>query len=76
VRIRLKIAEDWSGHPAMYFRVILSDEASRKDGLAEVTGRVKQRLFGELGLAAFNHIPYFRFRSESEQATLRDTAWD
>jgi hypothetical protein len=76
VRIRLRIAEDWSGHPAMYFRVILSDEASRKDGLADVTGRVKEKVFDELGLAALAHIPYFRFRSESEQATLQDAAWD
>ncbi len=28
VRIRLNIAQDWSGDPAIYFRVILSDEAS------------------------------------------------
>jgi len=75
VRIRFRIAEDWSGHPAMYFRVILSDEVSW-DRLEDVTGRVKEKVFDELGLAALAHIPYFRFRSESEQATLQDAAWD
>jgi hypothetical protein len=76
VRIRLNVALDWSGDPAMYFRVILSDEASREDRLAEITGRVSGRLFDDLGLAKMDHIPYFRFRSQSEQTKLQEKAWD
>src|SRR6266849_4585304 len=75
VRIRFNVARDWSEHPAIYFRVILSDEASRKERLAEVTGRVSGMLFDELGLAGMDHIPYFRFRSQSEQAKLQEKAW-
>jgi hypothetical protein len=56
--------------------VLLSDHASRSDRLANVTGRVSAKLFDELGLASLDHIPYFRFRSESEQARLKDPAWE
>jgi hypothetical protein len=76
VRIRFNVAQDWSEHPAVYFRVILSDEASRRDRLPDVTGGVSERLFDELRLAELDHIPYFRFRSKSEQAKLQDKAWD
>jgi len=76
VRIRLNVRPDWSGEPALYFRVILSDEASRRERLADVTDRVSATLFDKLRLATLEHIPYFRFRSQSEQAALRETAWD
>ena len=76
VRIRFNVAQDWSEHPAIYFRVVLSDEASREGRLADVTGRVSGKLFDELGLAALEHIPYFRYRSRSEQAKLQDKAWE
>jgi len=76
VRIRFNVGQDWSEHPAVYFRVILSDEASRSDRLPDVTGLVSGKLFDELRLAGLEHIPYFKFRSQSEQAKLHDTAWD
>jgi hypothetical protein len=76
VRIRSSVTQDWSGHPAIYFRVILSDEASREDRLSDVTTKVRARLSDRLGLAGLDHIPYFRFRSQSEQAKLQDRAWD
>ena len=76
VRIRFNVGQDWSEHPAVYFRVILSDQASRSDRLPDVTGLVSGKLFDELRLAGLEHIPYFKFRSQSEQAKLHDTAWD
>jgi hypothetical protein len=76
VRIRLNIKRDWSDDPAIYFRVILSDEASQSDGLADVTGKVEATLSDRLGLANLDHFSYFRFRSQSEQAKLQEKAWD
>ena len=58
-----------------YFRVILSDEASRLERLASVTGKVSGTLFDELGSANLDHIPYFKFRTQSEQAKLQEEAW-
>jgi hypothetical protein len=75
VHIRFAADRDWSEHPALYFRVILSDEASRKERLADVTGLVRTKISEELRLPELEHIPYFRFRSQSEQAKLREEAW-
>lgn len=75
LRIRCQIGQDWSEHPAVYFRVVLSDDASRPERLANVTGTVRGRLFETLGLSESARIPYFRFRSQSEQAKLGEAAW-
>ncbi len=75
ISIRFNIGQDWSEHPAVYLRIILSDAASQPDRLADVTGTVARRLFEEFGLSESDLIPYFRFRSQSEQARLRDEAW-
>jgi hypothetical protein len=76
VRIRFNVGRDWSEDPAIYFRVVLSDKASQRDHLADVTGQVREKLFNELQMSELEHIPYFRFRSLSEQANLNDPAWD
>ena len=73
VNLRHTVDDDWSGDPAIYFWVTLSDEAARREVLGETSRRIvdfiTQRLdpFGQWGL-----IPYFYFRSQSEQAKLRD----
>jgi hypothetical protein len=42
--IRHEIALDWSGDRAIYFRVMLSNDASREARLAKVTKRVESIL--------------------------------
>jgi hypothetical protein len=76
VRIRLNVRDDWPDHPALYFRVILSDEASGPDRLLDVTRRVRQKLYEDLQLAELEYFPHYRYRSRSELAELRDPAWD
>ena len=76
VRIRCQVGKDWSEHPAIYFRIVLSDEASRPERLADVTGTVSARLFDSLALSESDRIPYFRFRSQGEQAKVGEAAWD
>ena len=75
VRIRHNIGSDWSGDDAIFFRIVLSDRASREDRLPAVSERVSSRLSEELNLADTCLLPYFSFRSESEQAALNDEAW-
>lgn len=75
VRIRFSLGQDWSGAGAIFFRVVLSDAASTPRNLRELTQRVKAAIGDavkphELGIEA-----YFNFRSESEQAELREEAW-
>lgn len=75
VRIRHNIGSDWSGDDAIFFRIVLSDRASGDDRLPGVSDRVSSRLSDELNLDDTGLLPYFSFRSESEQALLNDEAW-
>jgi hypothetical protein len=73
VNLRFTIDDDWSGDPAIFFWITLSDEAARRAVLSQtsrhVTDFITQRLdpIGQWGL-----IPYFNFRSQSEQAALKE----
>jgi hypothetical protein len=75
VRIRQSIGTDWNGEPAIFFRIVLSDKASRPKRLASVAHRVTSRLADETRAAELGLFPYFSFRSESEQAELKEEAW-
>ena len=74
VHIRYEIGEDWSGDAAIFFRILLSDDASRTRLRAvakQVVISLDQRLdFESMGLRA-----YHNFRSVSEQNALREEAW-
>ncbi len=74
VRIRYEIAEDWSGEWAIFFRVVLTDEAARRR-LRDVATKVAWELSRQLDFPAMGVFPYHNFRSESEQASLREPAW-
>jgi hypothetical protein len=76
VRIRLEVGRDWSEDPAIYFRVILSDEASQQKRLGEASKIIRAKLSDALQLSELDRIPYFWFRSQSEQAKLREAAWE
>jgi hypothetical protein len=73
VNWRYTIGEDWSGDSAIFFWVTLSDEAAKRRNLPDATRQiidlVNQRVnpLGQWGL-----IPYFSFRSQSEQERLRE----
>ena len=74
---RYTFADDWSGDPAIFFWVTLTDEASKPQNLkqakAAFIGTINRHvdLSGEWGL-----IPYFNFRSRSEQLSLKDEVYE
>jgi hypothetical protein len=74
VRIRYDMGEDWSGQWAIFFRVVLSDDAAR-NRLRQVANNVEWRLAEHLDFNALGVFPYHNFRSESEQAASREEAW-
>ncbi len=73
--IRYDIAPDWYGEWAIFFRVLLSDEASKTPRLRDVTNQVIWRMSAKLDLPNLGLLPHFDFRSESEQATLNEPEW-
>jgi hypothetical protein len=48
VRLKHTIGADTSGDSAIFFRIVLADWAVDEDTLADVTGRVTDKLFDEI----------------------------
>ena len=76
IRIRMREGLDWSDHEALYFYVILSDDASRPPRLHDIATQVRRKIDEELGLGNRNFLAYPQFRSESEQRELKEKLWD
>lgn len=74
VRIRYEIGQDWSGEWALFFRIVLTDDAARRR-LRDVAGKVERGLASELDFPSMGVIPYHNFRSLSEQNALQEPAW-
>jgi hypothetical protein len=74
-KIRFDIGQDWSGQWAIFFRVLLSDDASEPKNLREIAPRVVRRMSDRLDLPGLGLFPYFNFRNEAEQALDKDLAW-
>ena len=48
--MRVNVAPDWTGTPAPFFRVTMSDEASRNDRLWDAAELVRAKVIDELRL--------------------------
>ena len=75
VYIRHNIAQDWDGDWAVYFRVLLSDEAA-KTKLRQVTTKVESLLDARLDPLSMDLFSYFNYRTVSEQADIREESWN
>jgi hypothetical protein len=73
--IRYEVGQDWSGDWAIFFRVVLSDDASKRQNLRAVAEDVERKISEQVDFPAIGVRPYFNYRSQSEQATLREPAW-
>jgi hypothetical protein len=79
VRIRHSFSRDWDGDPAIYFRIVLTDEMVRRRHLTELTGAIKGALMKDLAFYQSEYatyIPYFNFRTDAEQKQLKDPEWE
>ncbi len=76
VRMTYVLGEDWSGEPAIFFRVVISDRASERSGILSTTGPIREKIVDQLRpLEEWGLAPYFTFRSASEQAANPDDVW-
>lgn len=57
VRIRYEIGEDWSGQWAIFFRVVLTDDAAKRR-LRDVATKVVWKLARELDFPGMGVFPY------------------
>ena len=76
VRIGRSFGEDATGAPAIFFRVLVSDEAAPNAILRELAQRLAIALMNEARTDENGLHAYFDFRSLSEQQKLRDPDWD
>jgi hypothetical protein len=76
VNVAYEIGYDSTDDPSIFFRIVLTDEASSERRLAVVAERVTSRLITSIRpLENWGLIPYFSFRSFSEQRKLNDPRW-
>ena len=75
VRIRYQFGEDWTGDPSIFFRVLISDEASREPNLRQLSQRIAATLRDQVQAEEQGVNVYFNLRSVSEQAQLNEPAW-
>lgn len=76
VHVRYNFDYDSGGDPALYFRIVLSDAASREDTLWQVGRRIKAVLEAAVDPDEYvGLLTYFSFRSASENAQRHDPEW-
>ena len=76
VDLTYTLGDDWSGDPAIFFRIVLSDEASRRDRLYKLTSEIQNMIVQHLEpLEQWGVLPYFSYRSQAEQAVLQGKPW-
>lgn len=76
IRIMYHIAEDWMGYQSLFFRILLSDQASAPNGLRQNTQRIMEKVLQDIKADETGLRTYFNFRSRSEQAALREPLWE
>src|SRR5271170_7070493 len=79
IRIRHSFSRDWDGDPAIYFRIVVTDEARRTIPLGELTRKIENGLIKDLAIFTSEYsiyIPYFEFRTKSEQDRSKDPQWE
>jgi hypothetical protein len=73
VKLLPTVENDWNGDPAIFFWITLSDEAARPAILPQTTRRIVDSITQRLDpVGRWDLIPYFSFRSQSEQAKLQE----
>ena len=74
--VRYKIGNDFYGDPAIFFRIVLTDEACKADVLYPSSQRVSEAIESRiLPYQRWGLYPFFNFRSLSEQQVDEDPAW-
>jgi hypothetical protein len=78
VRVRWNIGNDWSGDPVLYFRVVLADSvAVDRKTFVDAAERVRTTFFEQLQpLENWDLFPHVNFRSNAEEAELKDPKWE
>lgn len=74
---RYTFENDWSGDSAIFFWVTLADKASEPQNLQQAKAAFIGTITSHVDLSGeWGYIPYFNFRSRSEQSKLKDEVYE
>lgn len=75
VKIIPTLRPDWTGDPAVFLVVILTDSAAKGDQRQIVTSQASRSIDQEVEpLEQWGVLPYFSYRSQSEQMKLEEVS--
>lgn len=76
VSVTTALGEDWSGEPAVFFRVILADDAAPRTELLAFTKTISRAIVWRVRpLENWGVLPYFDFITQTEAARMREPTW-
>lgn len=79
VRIRHSFSRDWDGDPAIFFRIVVTDQSLEHQSISELTRKIRDPLTKDLALYESEYslyIPYFSYRTVSEQEQIKESEWE
>jgi hypothetical protein len=75
VSVTPSIGTDWNGESAVFFQIVLADGTPRSQ-LLNLTRQISQAIVQQVQpLEEWGALPYFNFRTQSEQARFKEPAW-
>jgi hypothetical protein len=75
VSVTPTLGTDWNGESAVFFQIVLADGTPRGQLLA-LTKQISQDVVQQVRpLEEWGVLPYFNFRTQSEQARINEPAW-
>jgi hypothetical protein len=75
-RVNHQVGEDHDGDPAIYFRIVIAGSADPHEDFIASARKIERTLRDQLLTdSRWGLIPYFSFRSESEQASRNEPEW-
>ena len=75
VSVSPSLGTDWNGESAVFFQIVLPDGTPRGE-LLNLTRQISQAIVRQVQpLEEWGVLPYFNFRTQSEQARVKEPAW-
>lgn len=76
VSVTPTLGTDWNGESAVFFQVILGDNAVPRPQLLNFTKQISQAIVQQVRpLEEWGVLPYFNFLTQTEQSRIKQPAW-
>jgi hypothetical protein len=76
VRLTYVLEEDWSGDPAIFFRVVLADWAGERTKIGAIARQIERTVVKALRpVENWGLLHYFSYRTEQEHAQRTENDW-